>query len=244
VTFEIGGLDIRTDAKYYSERWGQFEHANSFALARITEILALMQEAQLDEHPRICDLGCGAGWATGILGVFGVATGVDLAPPESARKRYPYCDFIEADILEWNGPSEYFDLVVSQETLEHVEKDGQVRYLDVAHGLLRPHGYLILTTPNRRTMDAFPGGGRAWSNQPIENWLSAKELREMLHQHGFRPLQTTSFVLGYGSLGLYRMANSHKLNRFFRLAGVQPVWNWVLERANFGLHLAVLARKT
>ena len=233
----------QSDTAYYAERWGRFEHANLLALARITKILSMMEEAVLPEHPRICDLGCGAGWATGILGIFGEAMGVDLAPPESARQRYPHCEFVAADILEWRYSPECFDLVVSQETLEHIDVNGQARYLDIARGLLHQRGYLILTTPNRRTMEAFPGGGRTWSNQPIENWLYAEELKKLLRQRGFHLVQMTSFVLGYGSLGFYRLANSYKLNRFLGLAGVQPVWRSALARANFGLHLAALARK-
>ena len=77
----------QSDTTYYSERWKQFEHANWFGLARITKILSLMEQAELREHPMICDLGCGAGWTTGILGTFGQATGVDLAPPDSAAQR-------------------------------------------------------------------------------------------------------------------------------------------------------------
>lgn len=234
---------IQSEKAYYTERWNQFEYANSFALARIAKILSLMEEAELQEHPRICDLGCGAGWATGILGAFGEATGVDLAPPESAHQHYPHCEFIAADILEWRYPSENFDLVVSQETIEHIDWDGQARYLDIARGLLRPHGYLILTTPNRRTMEAFPGGGRTWSNQPVENWLYAKQLRNLLRQRGFQPMRMTSFVLGFGSFGFYRLANSYKFNRFLELAGLQPIGRAALRRANFGLHFAVLCRK-
>ncbi|MGH9495148.1 MAG: class I SAM-dependent methyltransferase, partial [Candidatus Sulfotelmatobacter sp.] len=94
------------DAAYYADCWERFDHANAFALARITRILSMMQEAKLKDYPRICDLGCGAGWATGILGTFGQTTGVDLAPPESARQRYSYCDFVATDILEWDYPSE------------------------------------------------------------------------------------------------------------------------------------------
>jgi len=233
----------QSDTTYYSERWNQFEYANMLSLARIAKIFSLMEEAELQEHPRICDLGCGAGWATGILGAFGEATGVDLAPPESARQRYPHCKFIAADILEWRYPPEDFDLVVSQETLEHLEGNGQARYLDIAREMLRPHGYLILTTPNRRTMEAFPGGGRTWSNQPVENWLYAKQLRDLLRQRGFQPMRMTSFVLGFGSLGLYRLANSCKLNRFLGLSGLQKIWRAALGRANFGLHFAVLCRK-
>ena len=234
---------MRVDTQYYAERWNKFEYANSLAMERITKILSLMQQAGVRERPEICDLGCGAGWATGILGAFGETTGVDLAPPESTSHRYPHCRFIAADVLEWRYSPGTFDVVVSQETIEHIERTRQSRYLDVAHGLLRPGGYLILTTPNRRTMDAFPGGGRTWSSQPIEEWLSAGELRALLHQTGFEVLRMTSFVLGYGHHGSYRLANSAQLNRFLGHVGLQKVWRGVLARTNFGLHLAVLCRK-
>lgn len=202
-----------------------------------------MEQCELPDRPNICDLGCGAGWATGILGTFGAATGVDLAPPDAATQRYPHCSFIGADVLKWSHPAESFDLIVSQETLEHIELDGQGRYLQVAHDVLRPRGYLILTTPNRRTMEAFPGGGRTWSNQPIENWLYARELRDLLRQNQFQVIRMNSFMLGFGSLGSYRIASSSRLNRLFGRAGVQPMWKWILGRMNFGLHFAVLARK-
>src|SRR5207302_9728600 len=155
----------------------------------------------------------------------------------------PYCEFVATDILEWRYPPERFDLVVSQETLEHIDANGQGRYLDIARGLLRDRGYLILTTPNRRTMEAFRGGGRTCSNQPIENWLYADELKNLLRQRGFQLIRLTSFVFGHGSLGFYRLANSYKLNRFLELVGIQPIWRCALTRANFGLHFAVLAQK-
>src|SRR5437879_3820931 len=127
----------QSDKAYYAERWERFDHANLLSLARITKILGMMEESGLQGCPKICDLGCGAGWATGILGIFGETMGVDLAPPESARQRYPYCEFVATDILEWRYPPERFDLVVSQETLEHIDANGQGRYLDIARGLLR-----------------------------------------------------------------------------------------------------------
>jgi SAM-dependent methyltransferase len=233
----------RLDTTYYAERWQRFEHANWLSLARITKILTMMDAAGLPEYPKICDLGCGAGWATGILGIFGETTGVDLAPPDSARQRYPDCDFVAADILEWRYPPEHFDLVISQETLEHIEANAQGRYLEVARGLLRHAGHLILTTPNRRTMEAFRGGGRTWSNQPIENWLYAHELKNLVRQHGFRLIRLTSFVFGYGNVGFHRAVNSRKLNRLLERTRLQGIWRGILGRANFGLHLAVLAEK-
>ena len=235
--------NVRVETEYYAQRWNSFEHANSLAMARIAKILGLLQAVDMPERPAICDLGCGAGWATGILGAFGDTIGVDLAPPESARHRYPYCQFIAADVLEWRYPPESFDVVVSQETIEHVQRSDQSRYLNVAHGLLRTGGHLILTTPNRRTMEAFPEGGRSWSNQPVEDWLSARELQNLLQQCGFRPVRMTSFVIGYGSRGSYRIANSEALNGLFERTGLRPLWHHVLARSFFGLHLAVLAQK-
>lgn len=233
-----------SETAYYADRWERFECANSIALARIAQILAMMEAAEMSERPAICDLGCGAGWATGILGVFGQAVGVDLAPPESARQKYPYCEFVATDILKWGQGASRFDVVVSQETLEHINESKQAVYLEIASRLLRPGGYLILTTPNRRTMEAFRDGGRSWSNQPVENWLYAHDLKQLLRQGGFEIAQFKSFAFGYGCRGLYRLINSYKLNNVIRLLGIAPLWRYVLGRGNFGLHFAVLARKS
>jgi 2-polyprenyl-3-methyl-5-hydroxy-6-metoxy-1,4-benzoquinol methylase len=234
---------IPAQRDYYSNRWRESRHADAIDLARMAQVLKFMTRIELSKDPMICDLGCGAGWTTGILGVFGNATGVDLADTTLAQSRFQYCQFHSANILEWDYPRAKFDIVTSIEVVEHIEYASQSRYIAIACGLLKPGGYLIVTTPNKRTMEAIPGGGRTWSNQPIENWISATELRSLLAHNGFGVIASRSLVVGIGALGSYRIVNSHKVNALLAALGLKGGWERMACRANYGLHLAVLARR-
>lgn len=235
--------NLSEQQKYYTDRWGRFDHANSIELARIAKVFDFMAEIPLAPRLKICDFGCGAGWSTNLLNTFGETTGVDLSDVRDARARYPACTFISADVLAWNAPSEEFDLVVSMEVLEHIDTLAQSKYLSAALRILKPRGHLILTTPHRRTMEAIPGGGRTWTNQPLENWLSARQLKTLLCETGFQVLSMTSVVLGVASLGRYRIVNSAKLSVCLEAAGLLKPWREWACRSLHGVHLAVLARK-
>src|SRR5215831_9247945 len=138
--------DITTQKVFYSDWWSRTGLANSMQAARCASIIEDLASLELD-RPRILDMGCGTGWLTSILSEFGEAVGVDLAP-EAARKRHPHIQFVGADITNWRPELDRFDVVVSQEVIEHVHD--QVGLVGLVHRLLRPGGYLILTTPNAR----------------------------------------------------------------------------------------------
>jgi 2-polyprenyl-3-methyl-5-hydroxy-6-metoxy-1,4-benzoquinol methylase len=234
---------IRDQRDYYTTRWRDFQYATPLELARLSAVVEFMDRIELQPNPKICDLGCGSGWSTNILGMFGPATGVDLADVSIAQERYPHCEFFSMNVAEWKTPKNEFDLVVSMEVIEHIDWADQGPYLALASRMLKPGGHLLLTTPNKRSMDAIHGGGRSWSSQPLENWLSPRELNALLEQNGFEVEARTSVTLGIASEGLYRIVNSHKLNTFLHAIGLRRLWQKAARRANFGLHLAVLARK-
>jgi 2-polyprenyl-3-methyl-5-hydroxy-6-metoxy-1,4-benzoquinol methylase len=234
--------DLDRQVAFYDQRWSDFTYANRLKLERCRSILSALAATRLFE-PRIVDLGCGAGWLAGIVGNFGPTTGVDLshqAVAEAAVK-YPYVNFIQADILNWKYPKGSFDLVVSQEIIEHV-KD-QKGYIKVAHGLLREGGYLVLTTPNARIMQAMPEQARtAWSNQPIEDWLTISELKSLLKGR-FEIVSLTTIILNLGSGGLYRVVNSERLRGALARLGLLGVFNFLRSSLGFGLHIVIVGKK-
>ncbi|MCC6531340.1 MAG: methyltransferase domain-containing protein [Burkholderiales bacterium] len=232
---------ISEQRQFYDERWAAFTYPGHLELDRVSKVIDLMRHVRT--FARICDLGCGAGWISGILSHFGKTVGVDLSDLERARARFPNCMFISANILEWEYPRAAFDLVVSSEVIEHIPYPMQRKYLEIAYGLLAPGGALILTTPNRKTMDAIPGGGRTWSNQPIEDWLDKHGLNALLHGVGFQLKRSTSVTLGIGNMGMHRFVNSPKLNVALQRAGLVDAWRRLALALDFGVHLAVLAEK-
>jgi 2-polyprenyl-3-methyl-5-hydroxy-6-metoxy-1,4-benzoquinol methylase len=159
-----------------------------------------------------------------------------------ASQRYPHCAFISANILEWDAPASAFDAVISVEVIEHVDRDLQAKYLDIARRLLKPGGHLILTTPNADTMRAMPGGGKEWSHQPIENWLTPRELRTLL-ESGFTVRSVDSIIAGMGSRGSYRLMNSARIDSVMQAIGAGSAWERLRLRTMFGLHLVAHAQK-
>jgi 2-polyprenyl-3-methyl-5-hydroxy-6-metoxy-1,4-benzoquinol methylase len=234
--------DKEAQARYYNDRFRDFDYANSLQLERAVSILDALRRTGLDK-PRILDFGCGPGWLSNILSTFGPTTGVDLSPEAiaAAIKRYPEVSYEAVDVFNWDYLSGAFDVVVSQEVLEHVED--QARYLDMASDLLCDRGFLILTTPNARTMMAMPEAKRReWTNQPLENWVTSTELRSLL-QRRFKNIKLTTITFGMGSAGSYRLVNSTKLGAVMTTVGGAQLHDWLRGSFVYGLHLVALAQK-
>jgi len=178
--------------EYYEKRWVNEPVINLWAMARAGEILREVAKAGV-KTPRCLDMGCGTGWLTAILSQFGEACGVDLAP-QAARSFHPELTFFSVgdDI-----PGQ-FDIIVSQEVLEHVED--QPAYVAAMARLLKPGGTVVLTTPNAKVSLR----DKQFLNQPIEKHLTRKELRKMLELH-FEVTQLRSFFFGYAPFVPYRL---------------------------------------
>ncbi len=105
-------------------------------------------------HHAVLDVACGEGYGSALLAASGATrvTGVDLSPQaiRHARSEYlgvPNLDFIEASCTKMPFADASFDLVVSFETLEHIEP--QREFLEEIARVLRPDGLLLLSCPNK-----------------------------------------------------------------------------------------------
>jgi SAM-dependent methyltransferase len=225
---------------FYDSRWTAAQRPNSLQTERCAAILSEVARLELKE-PRILDFGCGTGWLTSILSHFGNAEGVDLSAA-SAIERFPHLRFYEADLNTWNPEIGAFDLIVSQEVIEHFEV--QARFVETVANLLKPGGWLVLTTPNRPTTNACPPEWRkTWLSQPVENIVDYAELKRLLAPR-FRVMRSTSISLGYGRQGSYRLANSAKLAKALTVVGLQTFWEDILRELGYGLHLVITAKRT
>src|SRR5690606_3741470 len=169
-------MDINEQVNFYDTHW-TFKKLNSLKLMRMVKILAYFVKVKKEtKQPKILDLGCGDGRLTALLGEFGEAHGKELSKKavEHANKIYPSATFFQGNALDFEVSQNTYDVVVSQEVLEHVED--QKAYIEVCHRALKSGGYLILTTPNKWVFDHMSNGD-SWSNQPIENIITAAQLK-------------------------------------------------------------------
>lgn len=101
---------------------------------------------------RIIDAACGEGYGAAHLLASGAAaiTGVDVDQPTiaTARQRYPGVSFTVADVRQLPFEEGSFDLAVSFETLEHVERPEDA--VAELRRVLEPEGTLIASSPNIR----------------------------------------------------------------------------------------------
>lgn len=235
-------LDASAVKSFYDSRWAGFQYANRLKMLRAGTIVDLLAQSRAVE-PRILDIGAGAGWMTNILSMFGPAVGVELSREAvaTASARFPRATFVEADIRTWTAATP-FDVVVAQEVLEHFEVHEQ--FLEAVDRLLAPGGYLIVTTPNKRTLDAMvEEQRRSFQNQPVENPLCMEELQRLIASR-FRVVTARTIVPGFGVLGFkYRLAHSRKLWQVLDRVFGEGTGESLSCRLGLGLHLAILARK-
>ena len=236
-------LPLADQVRYYDRRWSNFDHANLYCLERSVFILQSIL-AEGTDYPRICDLGCGAGWLTNMLSAFGPTLGVELSPQavELARQRYPGAEFICADATRWEPQKAQFDVVVSQEVLEHIVD--KRAYLRVARRSLKPGGCLVMTTPNLRVLNAIPDHERkaVWETQPVELPVDRQTLTALLTETGFEVVRTSSAVWGAGRTGVHRLINSSKLQEVLGAVRLKRYWQRTLLKRDFGMYLLTAAR--
>ncbi|MFW5879443.1 MAG: class I SAM-dependent methyltransferase [bacterium] len=190
------------------------------------------------------DLGSGTGWLTAILNEIGPSTGVELSENTitASKKKYPSVEFIAGNFFEVDIQEKQYDIVISQEVIEHV--DDQNAYLEIAFNSLKKGGYLILTTPNAHNFNHWTNKALDdWNLQPVENWMTINELKNLL-LNKFRILKTKTVIAKFGSKGLiYKLLSSSKVNRVLESLRIKNFKDDSALSIGLGLHIVVLAQK-
>jgi SAM-dependent methyltransferase len=152
------------------EIWYEHWHRYAFAL-------------DLAKGRRVLDAACGEGYGSHLLA--GVATsvhGVDISAQaiEHARARYGDARNIEfriGDAAALDFPDRSFDVVVSFETLEHL--DAQKELIAGFARVLADDGVLLISSPDKRTYNDIAG----FRNEFHVRELYREELLELLRPH-------------------------------------------------------------
>lgn len=154
------------------EIWHEHWHRYAFA-------------APLARERRVLDAACGEGFGSALLARAGARSvvGIDLADSaiNHARARYgaqPRLTFERADVCALDAlPDNSFDLIVSFETLEHVDRqDAMLRGFS---RLLGDQGLLLISTPDKANYSDATG-----QNNPYHvRELYREEFEQLLDRH-------------------------------------------------------------
>jgi|SRR2546427_5987554 len=121
-----------------------YEHWHRYAFARL-----------FVAGQRVLDAACGEGYGTALLGaVAASAVGADIDGASIAHASVRYGDervrFVQGSCTQLPLPDGSFDVVVSFETIEHLEAADQPRMLSEFARVLKPDGLLVISSPNKR----------------------------------------------------------------------------------------------
>jgi 2-polyprenyl-3-methyl-5-hydroxy-6-metoxy-1,4-benzoquinol methylase len=224
--------------QFWDRRWTGQQMPKEFQLRRGSTVMQLLRGLPL-ARPKILDLGCGTGWFTQQLAELGDVTGLDLseAAIALARSQFPNVSFLCANLYEAALHPASFDVIVAQEVIAHVED--QVAFVRRMAELLKPRGYLVVTTANKVVMERVD-----WPTQPrehIEQWLTMKRFKALLRPR-FQVLRSTS-IMPAGNRGFLRLVNSVKLNTALEWMVSRRYVDRLKERAGLGYTLVILAQK-
>ena len=235
-------MNIEKQKDFYDKHWSHNSKLNSLKLRRAIKILDYFVKVKKQfKNPRVIDLGCGEGRLTAFVGEFANTDGIELSQKavDIANKLYPHVNYIQGNVLEYNFKEVKFDVVISQEVIEHIEE--QEQYIDVCYAVLKNGGYLILTTPNKRVLNHMKNGHN-WSNQPIEKVLSPKKLKCLISDK-FKILDYDSIIFNFGDLGYFKIINSRYIIGIINRLRLKKIRERILGKFGFGLHQCVLAKK-
>lgn len=227
---------LKQQAAFYDDRWTH-QKISRWNLERANWILGALSRLQL-ESPKILDFGCGSGWFTTELAKSGSVTAIDLssAAIESARKRRPDIEWIAGDLFEHSFEPSAYDLVVSQEVIEHVTE--QQRYVALMAGALKPGGYVLLTTPNLKSKHLIQM--RGWKLQPIEDWLDREGLKRLLEK-SFHVLEIGQLCFNYSVRGIARYVPPQRI--VLKLPWGHRLWNLQQRLLGRGMTLVAVAKR-
>lgn len=172
---------------------------------------------------RVLEVGCGRGDVLVALSEMGcICTGTEISHHMLGLCNDHVDHVVEifsgsADSLDF--PSDSFDIVFSQEVLEHLHPEDVPRHFAEAFRVLRPNGIFSVETPNRRTgpQDISRGFTHIAEGLHLKEW-TVKELIRMFQDAGFvkiRGLLAPQFI-GRRSKAIHRLTRVPAFVKYFQ----------------------------
>lgn len=192
--------------------WQRFKSRREESFLRAEHEARYRLAAQLVSGKRVLDIAAGSGYGSYSLATQGAAMviGVELEGEavRSAQEKFvhPHLEYRQDSGDELTRVPEMFDMIVSFETIEHIDRDRL--FLEKLDDHLVEDGLLIISTPNR----IISNPGKSLTDRP-ENPFHVREYA----QEEFRLLLEERFVIQKSFIqGRYRKGRSG-INRVLRI---------------------------
>jgi 2-polyprenyl-3-methyl-5-hydroxy-6-metoxy-1,4-benzoquinol methylase len=172
----------------------------------LREVVSLMQG-----KPQILDLGCGQGHFTERMREAlnsTEVTGLDysVSAIEYAHEHFPHIDFAVGDAYDSPYAKEFFDVVVCNNLWEHVPDP--LFLLSKTKHILKPGGYLIISTPSRyrygNLVNILRGRPVTFMSRRHVTEYTVGQVVEQLTYGGFHVKRILSKPISAGSLKVAR----------------------------------------
>jgi SAM-dependent methyltransferase len=226
---------------WHGQHWEDRKAVNEWKQKRYEMVLGFVSSLSL-EHPHILEIGCGPAWYMDRLAQFGKVVGIDLSEEATDRARFRSAEitYIAGNLYDYSLPVGPFDLVVSQEVIDHVED--APTFLDEVARVLKPGGYLVVSCTNRFVIDQLDE--RKFPTQPTDHvgrHLDASGLKQLLRRN-FRLLQLET-IIPMGRGGILRIGNSYRLNDLLGFVISRQFLDRLREQAGLGYQILASAQK-
>jgi SAM-dependent methyltransferase len=145
----------------------------------------------------VLDVGCGEGYgaarfahlASRVIGV-----DYDASAVAHAARQYATARFIRANLAALPIRSQAVDVLATLQVIEHVWDHAQ--FVGECQRVLRPGGWLLVTTPNRLTFSPGAEGTDPPTNPFHTHEFTATELHDLLASTGFVDLDVRGLHAG------------------------------------------------
>ncbi len=165
----------------------------------------------------VLDIGCGAGWFEkwAVSQSVGHLAGVDIDADKIAKmegfcRSYPEISLQNGSAIELPFEDGVFDTVVAWDVIEHIPKGTEARMMKEVSRVLKDHGILYLSTPNKALASRVTDP--AWWLLGHRHYSSA-ELRRLAERHGFDTLESRVMGAWWEVVNIFNLAISNHLLR-------------------------------
>ena len=179
----------------------QFAHVGEMSLSGYLarkEVFFTNFREKPDEHPKLLDIGCGAGEYTSTLAAAGFSTiGVDLSDKaiSFAQQNFPSNSFKVADVEKLPFEDSYFDIALALGIFEYMSDEEINRSLFQIRRILKPSGVFYSMMLSRASISYRLGVNLSVSGKEEGNRFLPSEEKQRFSKAGFTNIEIIPVVI-------------------------------------------------